>query len=271
MSDLSTKRLDFGWWANNGPTAGYLVRLTLEAAAHAVPADSDTDVRHVSLHLLSLPPVGPFESVVSARPGPDGTGVVSVTFAQSRLFAVASLSLGSNQGESGPGDASPPPVLPPEAYRPMIMSSLVVPPVTSHFEYRPVFEMDGPGPREGWDLVWVTPLDERLRGQALVASMIDSWYPPSFMRSVRVHLGSGRPLSQPAPPVLTAVTVSFTAEQNEYDHVHDALLANQIAATTDGYCFERSEVWSDDGVLLANAELVRRSHPGRRDAVSMAG
>ena len=38
-----------------------------------------------------------------------------------------------------------------------------------------------------------------------------------------------------------------------------ALLANQLVATAEGYCFERSEVWSDRGELLATAELIRAS------------
>jgi hypothetical protein len=87
--------------------------------------------------------------------------------------------------------------------------------------------------------------------------MIDSWYPPHFMRSVREHLRIGTPLEQPEATVLVAASVSFTAPNAAYDHARDAVLASQATATADGYYFERLEVWSDRGELLATAEIVR--------------
>jgi hypothetical protein len=250
------ERLDFGWWASNGPTAGYLIRLALKAAEKAHPAHPYA--RQVSLQVLTLPAAEPVEVAASTLSGPSDTGILTVTFTQGHLFALASLALGPPGGESAPSDASPPPALPREAYRPMVMLSLQVPPVTSHFEYRPTGDLSGRGPLDGWDIVWLTPTDHNLSGQDLVASMIDSWYPPSFISAVRAHLRDGGPLRQPAPGVLTSATVSFPASRKVYDSTRHALLANQITATTDGYCFERSEIWSDTGDLLATAELIRR-------------
>jgi hypothetical protein len=99
-----------------------------------------------------------------------------------------------------------------------------------------------------------------LRGYALVASIIDCWYPPSFMRSIVKHLRGLEPLAQPAPTVLISASISFPAGQAAYDHVSHALLANHLSATAEGYCFELSEVWSDRGELLATAELIRAIH-----------
>ena len=251
------ERLDFGWWASNGPTAGYLIRLALQAADKTQPAH--TYVRQVSLQVLALPAAGSAKLAAATLSGPSDTGILTITFAQRHLFALASLTLGPPQGESAPGDASPPPALPREAYQPMTMVSLEVPPVTSHFEYRPTGDVSGRGPLEGWDVVWLTPTDHHLSGQDLVVSMIDSWYPPSFISAVRAHLRDGGPLRQPAPSVLSSATVSFPASRTAYDDARDALLANQLTATTDGYCFERSEIWSDTGDLLATAELIRRT------------
>jgi hypothetical protein len=51
--------------------------------------------------------------------------------------------------------------------------------------------------------------------------------------------------------------VSFTAPELAYNHAHDAVLASQATATADGYYFERLEVWSDRGELLATTEILR--------------
>jgi hypothetical protein len=120
---------------------------------------------------------------------------------------------------------------------------------------------DGSGPRAGWDVVWVTPTDPELTGRALIASMIDCWFPPNFVRAVREHLRSGQPLEQPQATTLLAASLSFTAAPASHARACNALLANQLIAIADGLYFERSEVWSDQGELLATAELFRRDEP----------
>jgi hypothetical protein len=124
--------------------------------------------------------------------------------------------------------------------------------------YRPTTDLDGPEQRPGWDLVWLTPTDPRLGGRALVASVIDSWYPAHLMRAVREHLRTGRPLEQPGPTVLVAATLSFTAPDPAYERARHLLLTTQLTSASGIHSFERSEAWSDGGVLLATAELVRK-------------
>ena len=257
-SDLRLRQLDYGWWASNGPTAGYLARLSLEALDHNV--DTDATVRRIDLHVLQHAAAAPFDVTVSTTPGA-GLDLVTVTFGQTKPFAVASLTLGADQRGTAAGDIEPPAARALEAYRPMDTRSAELPPVTSQFVYRPTAEPDGRGPRPAWDVVWLTPTNARLHGRALVASIIDCWYPPSFMRSVREHLRTGQTLEQPKPTTLVAAGVSFTASHAAYKRAHHALLANQISSISDGNYFERSEVWSDRGELLATADLLRRDQP----------
>ena len=247
--------LDFGWWANNGPTAGYLLRIAL-AAADEVERKPGETARHAAAQLLALPAAGAFEYEATRLPTRSGTGVTSVAFTQRRLFATAQVVMGTAEGPSSAGDVTPPPAMPRQAYRPIVMSSPQVP-VTQQFEYSPTGNVDGGGPRDGWDVVWLTPRDGGLGGRELVASMIDCWYPPSYMRAVREHLRSGEPLREPSPTVLVAVSVSFIAGNRAYDDVTHALLASQLAATAGGWTLERHEIWSERGVLLATADLVR--------------
>jgi hypothetical protein len=253
--------LDYGWWASNGPTAGYLARLALDAVDPT--ASGVCPVRHLNLHVLRLAAAAPIDIAISSEHGADGFDLATVTFGQRGPFAVASLMIDAAHEMVSTGDAKPPAALPLEAYRPMVTPSPTLAPVTARFVYRPTVEPDGSGPRAGWDVVWVTPTDPRLRGRALVASIIDSWYPPSFMRAVREQLRGRERLHQPPPTTLAGASLSFTASRATYDAVHHALLANQISTITDGYYFERAEVWSDRGELLATAELLRRSHDDR--------
>lgn len=251
--------LDYGWWASDGPTAGYLARRTIDALEQS-PDAGRGQVRHAHVQVLRLPAADAIDISVARASGTHGISRLTVTFGQGGEFAVATLTVGPRLGHSGTGDATPPAALPLDAYVPMSTPSRTLPPVTAQFEYRPTIDVDGRVPRPGWDVVWVTPTDPNLRGHALVASIIDCWYPPSFMRSVRDHLRGRAPLAQPAPTVLISASISFPADQAAYDHVGHALLANHLSATAEGYCFELSEVWSDRGELLATAELIRASY-----------
>jgi hypothetical protein len=242
--------LEYGWWASNGPTAGYLMRLALDAIG-------DAGVRRIDLRVTRLAAAASFELTFDGGTDPADPELLRGTFNQDRPFATVSVLRVQPYGTDVGGDATPPAALPSDAYRPMPTPSPTLPPVTGRFVYRPG-ESDDNMPRPGWDVVWLAPTDEQLQGRALIASMLDSWYPPHFMRSVREHLRIGAPLEQPQTTVLLAASMSFTAPDAAYAHTHDNVMASQATATADGHYFERLEIWSDRGQLLATAEIVRR-------------
>jgi hypothetical protein len=250
--------LDYGWWASNGPTAGYLMRLAADATAERCPAHGGA--LRIGLDVARLASAAPYVLTVGSDVGTSGIAHNLVAFHQGGPFAVASVLTAAGSARPAVSDVTPPAALLTEAYGAMATPSPTLPPVTGRFVYRPTADLDGPEPRPGWDVVWLTPTDPRLGGRALVASVIDSWYPAHFMRAVREHLRTGLPLEQPGPTVLVAASLSFTAPDPAYERARHLLLANQLTSTTGGHSFERSEVWSDGGALLATAELVRK-HP----------
>jgi hypothetical protein len=262
MKELTAQRssLDYGWWASNGPTAGYLHRLVLDAAAPEQPDVARS--RRIDLHVFGPARAAGYTTAVSTQHGSDGLDFATVTFQQDRVFATASVLATHDRGRSDEGIATPPGVLPPDLYRPMPTPSPTLPPVTARFEYRPVTPDDLVASRPEWDAVWITPTDESLEGRRFVASAVDCWYPAHFMRAVRDHLGGDGPLEQPAPTTLTAATLTFTAPSSAYRDVRVALLANQLTAVAEGHFFERTEIWSMRGELLATAELIRRNENG---------
>jgi hypothetical protein len=206
-------RLDFGWWASNAPTGGYLTRLSLDEAGRVTGADAST-ARCVDLHVLRLAAADDFETSVEVAAGPSGLALVTVTFRQARPFAVASVYFSPSDGPASAyvADAAPPAALPPRAYAEMTMGGTARPPVTSQFRYRPTTALDGTGPRPGWDVFWVQPARRYAVGRAGVVGMIDCWYPPSYMRSVRENLRDPRDaLTESGPTNLMGVQVLFSA------------------------------------------------------------
>ena len=135
------------------------------------------------------------------------------------------------------------------------------PPVTGQFTYRPATNPDGTSPQPGWDLVWVSPRAGHYAGHEHTAKILDCWYPASYTRAVREHLGRAQPpneLTQPAATNLHGAHVEFTSPDEAYADLSNALLASRLKSSADGYQFEQQEIWSDRGDLLVDAQIVRR-------------
>ena len=109
--------LDFGWWASNGPTAGYLMRLALDAIGDA--CGTDAGVRRIELRVSRLASAGPFELAIAGAADPADIELLRLTFDQGRPFATATVLRAWAAGAEVGGDASPPAALPRDAYRPM--------------------------------------------------------------------------------------------------------------------------------------------------------
>src|SRR5258708_15428427 len=208
---LFAGRLDFGWWASNGPTAGYLVGLVLESVGRLPGLDSMTP-RSVDLRIVRLAAADDFDVTAAFVEAAGGVATVMVTLAQREPFATASVQLGRRLAEESIAPSHRLSAMPPEAYAEMEMRRSGAPPVTGQFTYRPTTDPDGTGPQPGWDLVWVSPRSGQYSGHQHTAKILDSWYPASHMRDVREHLGRAQPpseLSQPPATNLPGAPVEF--------------------------------------------------------------
>ena len=83
-------RLDFGWWASNGPTGGYLASLALDRACEETDLDP-TGARSVELSVLRLAAADTYVTDVSVAAGPTRIALATVTFTQDEPFAQASI------------------------------------------------------------------------------------------------------------------------------------------------------------------------------------
>src|SRR5258708_36944237 len=131
-------RLDFGWWASNGPTAGYLVSLVLESVGQLPGLDSVTP-RSVDLRIVRLAAADDFDVTTAFAQAAGGVGSVAtvvVTLAQHEPFATASVQLGRRLAAESISPSHRPSPFPPEVFAEMKIRP-GLPPVTRQFTYRP--------------------------------------------------------------------------------------------------------------------------------------
>ena len=261
---LSAGRLDFGWWASNGPTAGYLVSLVLESVGRLPGLDSVTS-RSVDLRIVRLAAADDFDVTAAFAQAAGGVATVTVTLAQREPFATASVQLGRRLAEESIAPSHRLRAFPPEVFAEMKVRP-GLPPVTGQFTYRPAMNPDGTSPQPGWDLVWVSPRSGQYSGHADAAKILDCWYPAGYIRAAREHLGRPEPPSEPSQPAATNLLgahVEFTSPNEAYADLSNALLASRLKSSADGYQFEQQEIWSDRGDLLIDAQLLRRQERPR--------
>jgi hypothetical protein len=158
---LDTGTLDYSWWASDGPTGGYLLRLALEFILD-LKADVD-EIRSITVQVLRRAAASSYTVEATALPGANGVRVLTVIFGQQGPFAIAHVVFARPRGEGFASDAMPPAVLPSAAYDVLKTSDGSGPPVLRQFDYRPTTGPDGSIARDGWDLTWVrrfqSPLD----------------------------------------------------------------------------------------------------------------
>jgi hypothetical protein len=273
MSGISpgTGSLDHQWWASDGPTGGYLLRLAIEAAR---PLTNDGhQVRTATLRVRRQARPAAFTSLASTAPGTAGLGRITVSFDQDGAFADADLTTGPSHESTAEAGALPPPARPAACYMPALMHPGPPPPSTAQFRYRPAVGPDGTGLRPGWEAVWVSPSRRnQIRGTPLITSLVDCWYPASLLRTARRVLSgtrsaAGGPVSEPPPLVLADAHLSFAHSiSTAPGDVSSAkppwfLLAIQLSPLVDGYHLERHEIRSARGRLLATGDILRRARP----------
>jgi hypothetical protein len=248
--------LDYGWWASNGPTGGYLSALALDAIGEGHRLDG-WRVLSVDLNILRTPAADAFEATVSFEPGTGRTVLAVVTFTQERPMAVASICLSADLAAETIPIQRPPNVLPPEAYAVMVTPPSRSPPVTSQFAYRPLVTREGRSGHPGLDLVWVRPAVPRSGDQGIV-QMVDCWYPANHMRVVRDYLDArDMELRDPPETNLLAAHTLLLHPQDLGDTTNHVLLTTRLDAIARGVHFEQWQLWSEGGQLLATAHLVR--------------
>jgi acyl-CoA thioesterase len=239
-------RIDRGWWIVRGPNGGYIAAIVLRAMAAAV-GDAERTPRSITIHYTSPPAEGPAEVHTSvARSGRTMTTVSARLEQDGKLRAIALAAFGTARTGPELRDATMPEVVPPERAAPL------PPPLTEmsmrqRYESRSAFGAIGARAAEAATGGWIR-LREEPHGvePALVAAYTDAWPPAVFTRVDPTGLVGGVPTVD--------LTVHFRAPWPAHlDPTEFALVVFRSRVAHDGFVEEDGEVWTRDGLLLAQS------------------
>ena len=241
-------RIDPGWWIERGPNGGYVAALILRAVIAEV-ADPLRRTRSFTVHYLAPPQEGPVEVHVTVeRQGRSLTSASARLVQDGRLLAIAVGAFSTSRASIEFCDLVMPDVAPPEDLA--TDPPGVGPVVRQRYEQRwalgpPPFSGSGEALAGGWIRLARHETDggpdAGPGGDELLVAMADAWLPPVFAR-----------LTAPAAVPTIDLTVHLRAPVPD-DFDDWVLVVFRSSVASDGFVEEDGELWSRDGVLLAQS------------------
>jgi acyl-CoA thioesterase len=233
------------WWVGKGPNGGYVAAVILRAIQAS--ASAERAPRSLTVHFLRAPRPGPVEVAVTVeREGGRATFLSARMEQEGKVQATAQAVLSENWSDSegfseltmpAAGEPGELHTIDPEtrASRPNMLQNYRLRPALGE----PAFS--GGPPHTG---AWIRTREPRLLDAPLAAAFLDTWFPAPFVRLERpvgaptidytVHFRS------PLPPA------GATAED-------PYLVSFKSNIARHGFFEEDGELWSADGVLLAQS------------------
>lgn len=239
--------VDGGWFAPAGPNGGYLASLVLRALTLAVD-DPARAPRALTLHYLHPPAAGGVALEVAVERTGRSLTSLSARMAQDGRLCVLALAAFSTDMPSAAEYAGTPPSVPEAATLARVPAASGMPPIFHRLDTRPAL---GAAMLEGSDEArtggWMAFLEPRSIDALALATFVDAWWPAPFARlqsliaaptvELTIHFRSRVPAEAPVLGVFT----SRTSEE--------------------GFFEEDAELWSADGVLLAQGRQLALMRP----------
>lgn len=241
------------WWVGKGPNGGYVSAVVLKAIQ---AVGGERPPRSLTVHFQRSPRAGEVELKVEIEREGGRASFLSARLEQDGEVQATALAVLSEDWTNGgyeelempdagePGELF---VVDPETVEGM-------PKMFQNYRARPAIgepAFSGGAPRNG---AWIRTREERLLDAPLAATFLDAWFPAPFIRLERPH----------AAPTLD-YTVHFrsplpppgASPEDAYLAVFESKLARH------GFFEEDGELWSSDGVLLAQSrQLALLLEPG---------
>jgi acyl-CoA thioesterase len=239
--------LDTSWWVHRGPNGGYLAAIALRALTEAV-ADKKRAPRSLTVHYASPPTEGALEiDTVIERAGRSLTSCSARLTQDGKLIGLA---LGAfSKARPGPefADVRPPDAPPPEE-SPVIEAPTddpMIPDIAFRWENRMVrggFPLEATG--EAVITRWIRLPELRVVDGLVAAALTDAVIPAVFGR-----------VDQPMIVPTVDLTIHFRSSlpvpgARGDDYVLASFRTNVVA---EGFLEEDGEIWTRDGVLLAQS------------------
>jgi acyl-CoA thioesterase len=248
---------DPGWWAGRGPNGGYLAAIVLRAMITQL-ADASREPRSLTCHYLRPPAAGPVRVAVTVERSGRAMSTLTARMRQDgRDCLLALAAFGIDVPAPAEFAAAPPPVPAPEEVEPVRAQGSGLS-IVERFEVRPAL---GAGMLAGADEAltggWLRFAEPRPTDAVALAMFADGWFPSPWVR-----------LREPVPAPTIDLTVHFRAPAAAAAlETGEPVLAVFRARTAAGGFFEEDgELWSRDGVLLAQSRQLALLAPLGPDA-----
>jgi acyl-CoA thioesterase len=239
--------VDPGWRIVRGPNGGYVTALLLRALQEAI-ADPARTPRSLTVHFTSPPSDGPCEIRTAIERTGRSMTTVSGRFEQDgKLRAIALAAFGTPRTGPELHDARMPEVVPPERATPLPHPTGMVIPMRERYESRAALGAFGARSAEAVSGGWIRLREEPHGAEPpLVAAYTDAWPPAIFTRIDPTGLAGGVPTID--------LTVHFRSPWPAHlDPADFALVVFRTRFAHAGFLEEDGEVWTRDGVLLAQS------------------
>ena len=238
--------VDPGWFIVRGPNGGYVAAMLLRAF-EALVGDPTRTPRSLTIHYTSPPAEGTVE--IETRVEREGRSLTTMSariLQNGKLLALALAAFSRSRDGYVFDETRFPEVLPPEKCAPSLDRNI---PMHERYETRfAVGDLPFTGSERALSGGWIRLSEEpRVVDAALVAAYTDAWPPALFSRLNERGMTGGVPtidlnihFRSPLPPTGAAA--------NDYTL---AVFRSQLGR--DGFLEEDGEIWSRDGVLLAQS------------------
>ena len=243
------------WGVPRGPNGGYIAAIVLRAMEGMVPADRPA--RSLTLHYLRPPADGPVR--VDVQVEREGRSLTALSARMSQDGRDLVLALGAFAGDfpTSADYATPAPDVPAPEEIDVVEPHPKLPPIAHRFAVRPVF---GAKPFSEADEAvtggWLALREPRPLDATLLAMYSDAWLPSPFVR-----------LGAPVPAPTVDLTIHFRdPEAAARVGAGEPVLARFRSTSSAGGFFEEDgEMWSRDGVLLAQSRQLALLFPTRQE------
>ncbi|HEX2102348.1 MAG TPA: thioesterase family protein [Solirubrobacteraceae bacterium] len=248
---------DPGWWAGRGPNGGYLAAIVLRAMI-AELCDPAREPRALTCHYLRPPADGPVRVDVTVERAGRAMATLTARVRQDgRDCLLALAAFGIDVPAPAEFATAPPAVPPPEDIGPVRPAGSGLS-IVERFEARPALGagmLAGAG--EALAGGWLRFADPRATDAVALAMFSDAWFPSPWVR-----------LREPVPAPTIDLTVHFRAPAAAAALApgEPVLAAFRSTTATGGFFEEDGQVWSRDGVLLAQSRQLALLAPLERAA-----
>lgn len=238
--------LDTGRWIVRGPNGGYLAAILLRSMLMTTQ-QPDRATRSLTVHYLTVPEAGPIEIATSVeKTGRSITTVMARMSQGLKPIALAIGVFGKPFSDFEFQDITMPAASAPESCGLLEFHGVV--PNAECYEMRPAI---GPEPWSGAERAltggWIRPKEARPPDALLMAALADAWYPSIFVKARDGQFAGAVPTID--------LTIHFRVELPLANSRPDDHYLVRFESTTarQGYVEESGELWSKDGVLIAQS------------------